>query len=56
MLFERVVQKSQSDEIIDKEILNLALDDEEMGSLPEDSPEKNNPEFGEDFDALDQEA
>ena len=35
MLFGRVVQKSQTDEIIDKEILDLELgDDEEMSGSP----------------------
>ena len=41
MLFERVVEKSQSDEIIDKEILDLALDDhdeDDYSDTPENPP------------------
>ena len=44
MLFGRVVQKSQTDEIIDKEILDLDLDaDEDMSGSPNESRNRTQP-------------
>ena len=42
MLFGRVVEKSQTDEIIDEEILNLNLEDnEDLSGSPEEPSTRN---------------